>query len=97
MLFASSASNDCECTNTLAHKTSQERAKTARFSHARPDLHVITGVIASGAAARPAEPRLSLLPFIGPSSLGGQRHLRFFLLSLYGPVLPRCPKTAMRA
>lgn len=74
-----------------------KRAKTARFSHARPDLHVITWVIASGAAARPAEPRLSLLPFIGSSSLGGQRHLRFFLLSLYGPVLPRCPKTAMRA
>ena len=26
MLFASSASNDCECTNTLAHKSSESSA-----------------------------------------------------------------------
>ena len=53
MLFASSASNDCECTNTLAHNAADALAKPARgkFGRATALVTALPSTVMASAAA----------------------------------------------
>lgn len=42
MLFASSASNDCECTNTLAHSSQEGGALSAKRQQRLADAHYMS-------------------------------------------------------